>query len=88
MKTKQYFKSSDSKVVERTAVLKSLSYSGTLAYATFTDGDETFTLIGEQRMTSPISEYLHEEIRLYITDFANWSWSPLDDDEFNYPITD
>ena len=82
----QYLKSSDSELVERTAVLDSLSYTGTLALATFTDGDETFTLIGEQRMTAPIGEYLHEEVMLYIADYANWAWAPLDDDEFNHPI--
>ena len=88
MKQIQYHKSSESDLVERTAVLDSLSYTGTLALATFTDGDETFTLIGEQRMTAPISEFLHEEVRLYIADYANWAWAPMDNDEFNYPITD
>ena len=81
----QYLKSFDSKLVERTAVLDSLRYTGTLALATFIDGDETFTLIGEQRKTAPISEYLHEEVKLCIVDYANWAWAPLDNDEFDPP---
>jgi len=64
---------------ERVAIVKSIRYMSTLAIVTFTLGSSSFQLIGDRRMTAPISEFIDEPVRLLITDTTNWSWQPLDD---------
>jgi len=64
---------------ERVAIVKSIRYMSTLAIVTFTLGGSRFQLIGDRRMTEPISEFIDEPVRLLIHDQADWSWQPLDD---------
>jgi len=64
---------------ERIATVKSIRYMSTLAIVTFTLGGSSFQLIGDRRMTAPISEFIDEPVRLLIHDQADWSWQPLDD---------
>jgi len=66
---------------ERIAEVKSLRYDSSLAIVTFKEAGETFQLIGDRRMTAPISEYIGLTVRLFITSQSVWSWQPLD--EFN-----
>ncbi len=67
---------------ERVATVKSIRYMSTLAIVGFTDSaGNRFSLIGDRRMTSPISEFVEEPVRLFITDQTNWSWMPIDDPE-------
>ena len=65
---------------ERVATVKSIRYMSTLAIVGFTDSaGNRFKLIGDRRMTEPISEFIEEPVRLLIHDQADWSWQPLDD---------
>jgi len=65
---------------ERVATVKSLRYMSTLLIVGFVDrAGNRFSLIGDRRMTSPISEFVEEPVRLFITDQTNWSWQPIDD---------
>ena len=67
---------------ERIATVKSLRYMSTLLIVGFVDrAGNRFSLIGDRRMTSPISEFVEEQVRLFITDQSNWSWAPIDDPE-------
>ncbi len=67
---------------ERVATVKSLRYMSTLLIVGFIDrAGNRFSLIGDRRMTSPISEFVEEPVRLFITDQTNWSWMPIDDPE-------
>jgi len=69
---------------ERVAIVKSIRYMSTLAIVTFTTGGSSFQLIGDRRMTVPISEFIEEPVRLLISDMTNWSWQPLDDPDSYY----
>ena len=64
---------------ERVAIVKSIRYMSTLAIVTFTVGGSSFQLVGDRRMTEPISEFINEPVRLLITSQSEWSWQPLDD---------
>ena len=66
---------------ERVAEVKSIRYDSSIAIVNFQENRETFQLIGDGRMTKPISEYIGEKVRLFITSQSVWSWQPLD--EFN-----
>ena len=67
---------------ELIATVKSLRYMSTLLIVGFVDSaGNRFKLIGDRRMTSPISEFFEQPVRLFITDQTNWSWMPIDDPE-------
>ncbi len=64
---------------ERIAEVKSIRYDSSLAIVNFQENRETFQLIGDRRMTAPISEYIGEKVLLFITSQSIWSWQPLDE---------
>jgi len=64
---------------ERIAEVKSIRYDSSLAIVNFQENRETFQLIGDSRMTKPISEYIGKRVLLYITSQSVWSWQPLDE---------
>ena len=68
--------------VERIATVKLVRYFSSIVVVDFTDSTgKRFNLIGDRRMTAPISEYIDEEVRLFITNRSDWSWLPLDEPE-------
>ncbi len=71
----------EKEIEERIAEVKSIRYDSSLAIVDFQENRETFQLIGDRRMTEPISEYLGKKVHLFITSQSVWSWQPLD--EFN-----
>jgi hypothetical protein len=64
---------------EITARLIALKYYSSITAASFRCGAEKFTLFGDRRMTSPLTDYLGEEIILYIENEYTWSWHSLDE---------
>ena len=65
----------------RIAEVKSIRYSSSIATVDFQENRESFQLIGDRRMTAPISKFIGAKVRLFITSQSVWSWQPLD--EFN-----
>ena len=65
----------------RIAEVKSIRYSSSIATVDFQENRESFQLIGDRRLTKPISEFIGKKVRLFITSQSVWSWQPLD--EFN-----
>jgi|GEM_PF-664062 len=64
---------------EITARLISLRYHSSIAVASFESGEEKFTLYGDRRMTSPLIDYIGEEIILRIENEYTWSWRVPDE---------
>ena len=62
---------------ERIAEVKSIRYDSSLAIVNFQADKEFFQLIGDRRMTEPISEFIDQKVRLFITSQSVWSWQPL-----------
>ena len=63
----------------RIAEVKSIRYSSSIATVDFQENRESFQLIGDRRLTTPISEFIGKKVRLFITSQSIWSWQPLDD---------
>ena len=63
----------------RIAEVKSIRYSSSIATVDFQENRESFQLIGDRRMTAPISKFIGKKVRLFITSQSIWSWQPLDD---------
>jgi len=61
---------------ERIAEVKSIRYDSSLAIVDFKGDFDIFQLIGDRRMTEPISEYIGKKVRLFITSQSVWSWEP------------
>ena len=71
----------ENELEERIAEVKAIRYDSSIAIVNFKGDFDNFQLIGDRRMTEPISEYIGKRVLLYITSQSVWSWQPLD--EFN-----
>ena len=65
----------------RIAEVKSIRYSSSIATVNFQEKRESFQLIGDRRMTAPISKFIGAKVRLYITSQSIWSWQPLEESD-------
>jgi len=71
----------DTELVERIAIVKSLRYDSSLTLVDFQENRETFMLVGDRRMTEPIREYIGKKVQLFITSQSIWSWQPLEESD-------
>ena len=71
----------NTELVERIAIVKSLRYNSSLTLVDFQENRETFMLVGDRRMTEPIREYIDKKVRLYITSQSIWSWQPFEESD-------